>query len=181
MNKRYDCIFLDRDGTLNPDPGYISSINNFSFFDFTFPALKAMAKAGNRFCIITNQSGVARGLIKEKALDEIHLHVKSEFEKHNLNLLDIYVCYDHPENATERRKPGPGMFLEAAFDHNLRLFDCLMIGDSLADMKAGINLGIDSMLVLTGRGSETIDLIPKNEMPIYIVKDLLEGSRKLCS
>ena len=55
-----------------------------------------------------------------------------------------------------------------------------MIGDSIADMKASINLGMDSMLVLTGRGSETINLIPKDEMPIYVVKDLLEGSRRLC-
>ena len=70
--KIYDCIFLDRDGTINFDPGYISSLNDFQFFDFTIPALKRIAKLGNRFCIVTNQSGVARGLIKKKELAIIH-------------------------------------------------------------------------------------------------------------
>ena len=75
--KTYDCIFLDRDGTLNSDSGYISSMEVFSFYNFTIPALKAMSKVGNRFCIVTNQSGVSRGLIKEKVLDEIHSFIKS--------------------------------------------------------------------------------------------------------
>ena len=178
--KTYDCIFLDRDGTLNPDPGYISSLNDFSFYDFTIPALKEMSKAGNRFCIVTNQSGVTRGLIENKALDEIHGFIKSEFEKHGIPLLGIYVCIDHPEEATERRKPGPGMFLEAEADHNLHLLDCLMIGDSLADIEAGEMLGMDTMLDLTGRGQETADLIPEYEMPAYIVQNLAEGVKKLC-
>ena len=67
--KSYDCIFLDRDGTINFDTGYISSINDFNLFDFAIPSLKKMAKSGNRFCIVTNQSGVARGLIKKKKLN----------------------------------------------------------------------------------------------------------------
>ena len=73
--KKYDCIFLDRDGTLNPDPGYISSLNDFIFFDFTLSALKQLAKAGNRFCIITNQSGISRGLIQQDSLQEIHDYI----------------------------------------------------------------------------------------------------------
>ena len=82
--KKYDCIFLDRDGTLNPDPGYISSLNDFIFYDFTLPALKQLAKAGNRFCIITNQSGISRGLIQQEHLQEIHDFITMEFEKNNI-------------------------------------------------------------------------------------------------
>ena len=178
--KTYDCIFLDRDGTLNSDSGYIGSMDDFSFYNFTIPALKAMSKAGNRFCIVTNQSGISRGLIKEQVLNQIHGFIKSEFDKHSIHLLDIYVCIDHPEKATERRKPGPGMFLEAEADHKLNLMDCLMIGDSMADMEAGELLGMDTMLVLTGRGRETVDLLPDYEMPAYIVQDLAEGRKKLC-
>tara|TARA_Y100000590_G_C15492390_1_gene928311 strand:+ start:370 stop:915 length:546 start_codon:yes stop_codon:yes gene_type:complete len=179
--KKYDCIFLDRDGTLNFDPaGYINSIDRFSFFDFTFPALQLMAKVSNNFCIITNQSGVSRGLIKEQALNEINNFIKNQFEKHSIHLLDIYFCIDHPDQATKRRKPGPGMFLEAKSDHNLNLLNCLMIGDSLADIKAGQNLGMDTMLVLTGHGSETNELLLDNQMPTYIVQDLAEGAKKLC-
>ena len=178
--KKYDCIFLDRDGTLNPDPGYISSLNDFIFFDFTLPALKQLAEAGNRFCIITNQSGISRGLIQQDSLQEIHDFITLEFEKKNIPLLGIYVCPDHPEQATERRKPGPGMFLEAELDHDLNLMDCIMIGDSAADMEAGEMLGLDTMLVLTGRGNETIEFLPEYEMPTFIANDLKEGALKLC-
>ena len=78
---KYNCIFLDRDGTLNPDSGYISSITNFKLFDFTISSLKQIAEIGNRFCIVTNQSGVSRGLIKEEALREIHDFITIKFQK----------------------------------------------------------------------------------------------------
>ena len=77
--KNYDCIFLDRDGTLNPDSGYISSLNDFMFFDFTLSALSKIASTGNKFCIITNQSGVSRGLINIEDLEAINLYIKKEF------------------------------------------------------------------------------------------------------
>ena len=72
-------FFLDRDGTINPDPGYISSLDQFAFYDFTFSALKRLTQDGNRFCIITNQSGVSRGLINPLDLDKIHDYVKNQF------------------------------------------------------------------------------------------------------
>jgi D,D-heptose 1,7-bisphosphate phosphatase len=178
--KNYDCIFLDRDGTLNPDPGYISTIDDYSFFNNTITSLKRMAEAGNRFCIITNQSGVARGLIQEEDLNEIHEFIRSQFEKNNIPLLGIYECHDHPDQASDRRKPGPGMFLEAEAEHNLNLMDCMMIGDSKADMSAGEMLGMDTILVLTGKGMETINFLPEYETPTYIVKDLAEGAQKIC-
>ena len=178
--KKYNCIFLDRDGTLNPDPGYISSINDFSFFHFTIPALLKLANKGNRFCIVTNQSGVSRGLIKPDDLEEIHRYIKKIFKDNSISLLDIYVCIDHPDKATEKRKPGPGMFLEAELDHDLLLMDCLMIGDSIDDIRAGEMLGMDTMLVLTGRGQETMSNLLEYEMPTYIVEDLSHGVEKLC-
>ena len=178
--KHYDCIFLDRDGTLNPDPGYINSIDDFSFFDFTISALKKMSDEGQRFCIVTNQSGIGRGLIDQAALDEIHGFIRVEFEKNDICLLDIYYCTDRPEEASERRKPGPGMFLEAEMDHDLNLVDCLMIGDSVADIEAGKMLGMDTMLVLTGRGKETLDYLPEYEQPTYLFEDLAKGAEKLC-
>ena len=178
--KQYDCIFLDRDGTLNPDPGYINSLDDFIFFDNTLPSLKKMAGAGNRFCIVTNQSGINRGLIQFDDLDEIHSFIEQEFKKNGIPLLGIYVCTDHPEQATERRKPGPGMFLEAEMDHGLTLMDCLMVGDSTVDIEACKMLGMDTMLVLTGRGAETMNALPEYERPTYIVADISKGAKKLC-
>ena len=69
--KKYDTIFLDRDGTLNPDPGYINALDQFAFYDFTLQALKNLSEDGNRFCIVTNQSGIGRGKIKIDHLSEI--------------------------------------------------------------------------------------------------------------
>ena len=178
--KKYNCIFLDRDGTLNPDPGYISSLDDFEFYEFTIPALKKISEAGNRFCIVTNQSGVERGFIQKNKLDKIHDFIIEKFKKNNIPLLEIYTCSDHPDKATERRKPGPGMFLEAEADHDLNLLDCLMIGDSVTDIEAGEMMGMDTMLVLTGRGKETMNSLLEYQAPTFIVKNLGEGAEKLC-
>ena len=113
MRKKYDCIFLDRDGTINIDPGYISKLQDFKFFDFAFAALDMLKTLTNNFIIITNQSGVSRGLILEKDLIKINEYIFEEFSKNNLELLDIYYCTDHPDNSSDRRKPGVGMFVEA--------------------------------------------------------------------
>ena len=170
--RKYNTIFLDRDGTLNPDPGYISSLDQFEFYDFTIPALQRLANSGNRFCIITNQSGVSRGLIDQDDLNNIHDYIKNEFFKYSIPLLDIYICTDHPENASNRRKPGSGMFLEAANDHSIDLRKSLMIGDSFHDIKSGNILGMDTVLVLTGRGKDTVKDSQDVE-PTVAVNDLL--------
>ena len=178
--KKYDCIFLDRDGTINFDPGYISTIEDFRFFDFTIPALKKLARLGNIFCIITNQSGVSRGLIKKENLFLIHDFIEETFEKCEIPLLKIYTCFDHPDHSTKRRKPGPGMFFEAKNDYGFDLKKCLVIGDSYADIKAGNFLEMDTMLVLTGDGQKTLGLLKKNEAPTFVAENLGEGVDKLC-
>ncbi|MDP7094773.1 MAG: HAD-IIIA family hydrolase, partial [Candidatus Marinimicrobia bacterium] len=92
--KKYDTIFLDRDGTINPDPGYISDLNDFKFFPFTMDALKKMSKCCEQFCIVSNQSGIGRGLIDEIKLNEIHDYIRASFTENNLKLTDIYFCPD---------------------------------------------------------------------------------------
>ena len=129
-------------------------------------------------------SKVSKGLLQRvKALnlfiDDVY-NDKKIFKDNSISLLDIYVCIDHPDKATEKRKPGPGMFLEAELDHDLLLMDCLMIGDSIDDIRAGEMLGMDTMLVLTGRGQETMSNLLEYEMPTYIVEDLSHGVEKLC-
>ena len=110
----------------------------------------------------------------------IHDFIYKIFKQHEIKLLKIYTCFDHPDNATDRRKPGLGMFLEAKRDYGFDLKKCLMIGDSYADMKAGLLLDMDTMLVLTGHGQKTLGILGKKETPTYIVKDLYDGVEKLC-
>ena len=150
--KKYDTIFLDRDGTLNPDPGYISSLNDFKFYDFTIDALKRMNVYASRFCIITNQSGLARGKIELDELSKINNYILNEFYENDLNLVGIYFCPDHPDEASENRKPGTGMFKLAAKEHDIDISNSIMIGDAVSDIEAGLNLNMDTMLVLTGEG-----------------------------
>ena len=177
MNK-YDTIFLDRDGTLNPDPGYINSLDQFGFYDFTIPALKKMSEYCAGFCIITNQSGLSRGLIKIDELSKINNFILNEFYRNKLNLRGIYFCPDHPDNATINRKPGIGMFKIAAKDHNIDLKNSIMIGDALSDIEAGLNLNMDTMLVMTGRGKRSKENLGKFD-PKFIVDDLMDGAKSL--
>lgn len=180
LTKKYNCIFLDRDGTLNPDPGYISSISDFKFYDFTLKSLSKISSRGSVFCIISNQSGVGRGLIKIENLEEINEYIKKEFRRHSINLLDIYFCGDHPRKATNRRKPGLGMFYEAKKDHGLVLSKSLMVGDSMIDIVCGHKLNMDTMLVLTGNGVSALNDLPEKFKPTYVVSNLKEGSELLC-
>lgn len=176
MSKKYDCIFLDRDGTINTDPGYISKLQNFKFFDFSIAALDRLKTLTNNFIIITNQSGVSRGLILEKDLIKINEYIFEEFSKNDLELLDIYYCTDHPDNSSGRRKPGVEMFVEASDKYCLDLSKCLMIGDSRTDILPAKILGMESMLVLSGRGEEYKNSFNEEEKPDYISKNLMFGA-----
>ncbi|MBU0528880.1 HAD-IIIA family hydrolase [bacterium] len=177
--KKYDTIFLDRDGTLNFDPGFVQNVDQFKFYNFTIPALRILSEHGNRFCIVSNQSGVSRGLIDINDLREINSYIRREFIANQINLLEIYYCTDSPEKETNRRKPGTGMFLDAADDYNIELNKCLMIGDSEKDLIPAHNLGMDSMLVLTGNGHLTIDIIEPLDKPTFVVENILEGAKLL--
>lgn len=177
--KKYDTIFLDRDGTLNFDPGFIQDVEQFKFYDFTLPALRILSDNGNHFCIISNQSGVGRGLIDMDDLREINSYIRREFMANQIKLLDIYVCTDNPDTASNRRKPGTGMFLEAAEDYDIELENCLMIGDSERDLIPAHVLGMDTMLVMTGNGHLTVDTISSSDEPTYIVENILEGAKLL--
>lgn len=176
---KYDAIFLDRDGTLNFDPGFVQNVDQFKFYDFVIPALKILSQHGNNFCIISNQSGVARGLIDINDLRGINAFIRRELMKEQINLLDIYNCTDHPDKATNRRKPGTGMFLEAAEDHNIELKRCLMIGDSERDIIPAHALEMDTMLVLTGNGHLTLETIAPIDKPTFISENILEGAKML--
>lgn len=176
--KQYDTIFLDRDGTLNFDSGYINSIHQFNFYDFTMDALKQLRDAGNRFCIITNQSGIGRGVVDIDKLGEIHDFILNQFYKNDLNLLGIYFCPDHPNDFTENRKPGIGMFKQAAKDHGINLTNSIMIGDAISDIEAGINSKMDTILVLTGRGKDSQQKLG-SITPTFISENLWESAKQI--
>ena len=179
MASNFDCIFLDRDGTINFDPGYISSVKDFKFYDYTFKALRLLRPLTKSFIIITNQSGVSRGIIKEKKLIEINSFIYSKFHENKLNLLDIYFCTDLPGVGSTFRKPGVGMFLQAASKYDIDLTKCIMIGDSYKDIVPANELGMTSLFVLSGNGKKDLHKLYHSFKPDYIAEDLYLGAEHL--
>ena len=179
--KIYDCIFLDRDGTINFDTGYIKNIDEFKLYSYTIDALRKLSYITKSFCIVSNQSGVSRGIINIDELNKIHDYIKLTFKRHNINLLDILIATDHPDKVTsDRRKPGIGMFIEAKKAYEIKFKISLMIGDSHTDIEPSRVTGMGSMLVLSGIGNLALKKFKNNLWPNYIVNNLLEGADLLC-
>tara|TARA_Y100000590_G_scaffold404294_1_gene491666 strand:+ start:254 stop:796 length:543 start_codon:yes stop_codon:yes gene_type:complete len=176
---KYDCIFFDRDGTVNYDPGYISKLKYFNFFEFAMEAMTLLANVSDKFIMVTNQSGVSRGLIDEADLLNINDFIASKLIANNIPLVKICYCTDPPGLISERRKPGTGMFLEASREFDINLGKCLMIGDSISDIEPAVALGMDSMLVLTGNGKIAQHNLVGNKKPTYITKNILSGAKLL--
>lgn len=166
-------VFLDRDGTINPDPGYISSLADYTFYEDTLDALSLLSKYSYKYVIITNQSGIARGYFSESDLQKIHDYIKIEFKKAGITLLDIYYCPHHPDDKCKCRKPGIEFFIQASIKHSIDLKKCYIIGDTLMDMGAGRDLGLKLILVRTGEGEKTELEINNQDGQIDFVGDNL--------
>ena len=177
-SEKMGAIFLDRDGTLNPDPGYISSPDDYELHPETIDALKTLSATGLPFILITNQSGIGRGLIEETALKAIHNKLDSLLEKHELFLIDKYYCPHTPEDRCDCRKPATGMLTKAADDHGIDLTSSYMIGDSVADVAVANAVGVQSILVKTGNGQRTEREILNGKLSADFVGDNLNDCAK---
>lgn len=151
MNK---AVFLDRDGTLNPDPGYISNPDDFNIFPGAGEALARIQQAGYLLILITNQSGIARGLITPQQLDQIHEKLQKQLLVSGARLDAIYHCPHHPDYPPVKgqsdcncRKPRPGMILQAIKDHNIDVNRSYMIGDRSSDIKIALATGVQPLLI----------------------------------
>jgi len=141
-------IFLDRDGTLMQDTGYVSDPALVRLFSGVPEALREVKQLGFLTVIVTNQSGIGRGYFTRADYDVVHARF---LELLGPGLIDAtYLCDDHPDTASDRRKPAPGMLLEAARDLGIDLARSWMIGDREADVTAGHRAGAQAILVLTG-------------------------------
>lgn len=130
MNK---AVFLDRDGTINVDYGYVHEYEKFDFIDGVTDTLKALQQAGYLLIIITNQSGIARGYYTEEDLNELHKKVCKDLENEGIYITQIYYC-PHLSGCT-CRKPLLGMFYQAAKEHNIDMSSSIAIGDNLRDLE----------------------------------------------
>jgi heptosyltransferase-2 len=143
-------IFLDRDGTLNPDPGYIKSPDQFELFPGVSEALARLKRAGARLIVVTNQSGIARGLLSRKDLDAVHMKLKCLLDGAGVTLDAIYFCPHHPDDGCECRKPNRGMIDQAVRECGVTLDHSYLIGDHSRDIELAQRVGVRSILVTTG-------------------------------
>ena len=143
-------IFLDRDGTLNPDPGYINSPDQFELFPGVAEALGRLKLAGARLILVTNQSGIARGLLSRHNLDAIHRKLAHLLGQAGTTLDGIYFCPHHPDDGCGCRKPNRGMIDQAVRELGVDLERSYVIGDHLRDVELAKRVGARSVLVTTG-------------------------------
>ena len=146
-------LFLDRDGVINEDTGYLHEIEKCRFIDGIFELARAFAEAGFAVVIVTNQAGIGRGYYTEEALQAFMRWMLDEFARRGVAIAAFYYCPDHPTEGlgpyrrdTPRRKPGPGMFLEAGRDLDLDLRHSWSVGDKVTDIEAGRAAGIGTLV-----------------------------------
>jgi D-glycero-D-manno-heptose 1,7-bisphosphate phosphatase len=147
-------IFLDRDDTLIEDPGYINNPNQVKLLNGAAEALIEFRAMGYKIIVASNQSGVARGIVTEKILGEIHNRLKHLLVEKGAYLDKIYYCPYHPDGSvakyrkeSDHRKPNPGMLLDAAKKMNIDLNQSWMIGNSSRDIEAGSRAGCKTILI----------------------------------
>jgi D-glycero-D-manno-heptose 1,7-bisphosphate phosphatase len=174
-------IFLDRDGTLVHPRHYPSRPEDLRLYDGIGPELRALRLMGFRLVVITNQSGLARGLFTVADLDRMHTHLRARLAAEGVTLDAIYFCPHHPDGVVhglarrcDCRKPEPGMLLRAAKDLRLSLADSWLVGDILDDVEAGHRAGCQSVLV--DLGTESPPTVPARS-PDYIARDTRRALR----
>ena len=170
-------FFLDRDGTVCKEVNYLSRPEDLYIFPFAVEAIKLLNEKGFFVILITNQSGIGRGYFGEKDLNEIHQKLEKELVENKAKLDAIYYCPHVSEDFCDCRKPKSGMIEQAATDFEIDLENSWMIGDKIADVKAGINAKVKTCLVLTGYGKKEVENL--ETQPDLIAENLLDAVEKI--
>lgn len=168
MNK---AVFLDRDGVITEDIGYVNKIEDFKLLPNAVEGLVLLKNY--RLFIVTNQSGIGRGYYKFEDFFNYNKRVLEELKKHNIKIEKTYFCPHNPEDNCECRKPKTKMIKDAARDFGIDLGKSFMIGDKKIDVEMGHNAGCKSILVLTGNGMKE----KENANADYAARDLIDAAK----
>lgn len=161
-------VLLDRDGVINEDsPSYIKSPDEWIPIPGSLDAIAMLTVNGYRIAILTNQSGIARGLLTLPTLDEIHRKMRRMVEEAGGRIDDIFFCPHGPEDGCDCRKPKTGLFQQFAHKHGVSLDGIPTVGDSLRDIQAAQTVGARPILVETGKGARTLKRNPELDLPVF--------------
>ena len=151
-------LFLDRDGIINIDFGYVHQVKDFEFVDGIFDLCRYASDMGFEIVVITNQAGIARGYYNVDDFNKLTSWMKEQFLKEDITIKDVYFCPHHPEKgvneyvvACKCRKPEPGMILKAAKEHNIDIKHSVFIGDKMSDMDAAEAAGIHNRVLVESK------------------------------
>ena len=150
-------IILDRDGVINQDsPDFIKSPEEWIPIDGSLEAIGRLSQAGYEVVILTNQSGIGRGLISPDMLSQIHVRMLDYIQQHGGKIQIILFCPHHPDDECDCRKPKTGLYKELTKRLNIDLAGTYSVGDSLRDLVAAKSAGASPILVKTGNGRKTV-------------------------
>ena len=173
-------IILDRDGVINQDSDdFIKSPNEWRPINGSLEAIALLNQHDYRVVVITNQSGIARGLFTLQTLQAIHHKMLSAVRDAGGEIDSIYFCPHGPDDQCQCRKPRPGLIKQFSQEHHVDLAGLPMIGDSMRDLQVAITVGAQPILVRSGKGERIVDQAAKINIPIY--ENLYEASTTLIS
>jgi D-glycero-D-manno-heptose 1,7-bisphosphate phosphatase len=146
-------VFIDRDGTIAEEVGYLNHISRFRMFPFAAAAIRRLDSAGLPVIVVTNQSGVGRGYFPESLVHTVHELMSQQLAAAGAHLDAIYYCPHTSADGCDCRKPKPGLLERAAREHSLDLSSSFVVGDRYGDIELGQSVGSSGILVRTGYGA----------------------------
>jgi D-glycero-D-manno-heptose 1,7-bisphosphate phosphatase len=173
-------ILLDRDGVINHESDdFIKSPEEWQPIDGSLEAIALLNEHGYKVAVITNQSGVARGLFDAATLEKIHAKMRRMAEEKGGKIEAIYFCPHGPDDNCNCRKPKPGLLEQFAADNNVSLSGMPVVGDSLRDLQSAQAVGASPILVKTGKGQKTLIENPNLNIPVF--ENLYDAAKYITS
>jgi D-glycero-D-manno-heptose 1,7-bisphosphate phosphatase len=170
-------VFLDRDGTINEEMGYINHLSRLRLLPGVTEAIRLLNQAGLPVVVVTNQSGAARGYFAPALVEEVHRRLETELALRGAHLDGLYVCLHGPDDNCPCRKPKPALILTAALELDLDLPRSYLVGDRYKDLETAANAGVQGILVLTGYGRGEYEYLKgaSPAEPAYVAEDLMDA------
>ena len=162
--KKTKVIFLDRDGVINHDYGYVGKIENFEFIDGVFYSCKYFINLGYKIIIITNQSGIGRGYYSENDFSVLTNWMIKEFNKNDIDILKVYHCPHIPSDNCNCRKPNPLMITQAVEEFDIDLNNSWLIGDNISDINTAINSKIKNYILIDSQKNNQKNYMMANNL-----------------
>ncbi len=174
-------VFLDRDGTICEEMGYVNHVDRLRVFPFAAEALTMLNRASIPVIVVTNQSGIARNIFPESLVHQVHRNMTEQLAADGAHVDAIYFCPHKTEDACACRKPNPGMLERAAAEHGLDLSNSWMVGDRYADLEMSYAAGGRGILVMTGYGRGEYEMHRQNwpRQPDAIAENLLNAVHRI--